>query len=90
MRGNITRRGKRSWRLKYDVGTGGERQIAYVTVRGTKKQTEAALAKCLSELAEGRHVAPTSETVENARQWLANIAPAERSPLTVERYSSGD
>jgi integrase len=23
-----------------------------------------------------------------ARQWLANIAPAERSPLTVERYSS--
>jgi hypothetical protein len=22
MRGNITRRGKRSWRLKFDVGTG--------------------------------------------------------------------
>jgi hypothetical protein len=27
MRGNITRRGKSSWRLKYDVGTGGQRQI---------------------------------------------------------------
>jgi integrase len=89
MRGNITRRGKSSWRLKYDVGVGYQRQIAYVTVRGTRKQAEAELAKRLSALAEGRDVAPTVETVESyARQWLANIAPAERSPLTVERYSS--
>ena len=43
MRGNITRRGRSSWRLKYDVGTGSERQIAYVTVRGTRKQAEADL-----------------------------------------------
>jgi integrase len=36
MRGNITRRGKRSWRLKYDVGVGpdGKRKIAYKTVKG--------------------------------------------------------
>jgi len=88
MRGNITRRGKSSWRLKYD-GTGSERQIAYVTVRGTRKQAEAELAKRLTELADGRYVAPTVETVESyARHWLANIAPAERSPLTLERYTS--
>jgi len=54
MRGNITRRGKSSWRLKYDVGTDSDRQIAYVTVRGTRKQAEAELAKRLNELAEGR------------------------------------
>jgi len=89
MRGNITRRGKSSWRLKYDVGTDSDRQIAYVTVRGTGKQAEAELAKRLNELAEGRYVAPTVETVESyARHWLANIAPAERSPLTLERYTS--
>ena len=89
MRGNITRRGKSSWRLKYDVGTDSDRQIAYVTVRGTGKQAEAELAKGLNELAEGRYVAPTVETVESyARHWLANIAPAERSPLTLERYTS--
>ena len=89
MRGNITRRGKSSWRLKYDVGSGYERKIAYVTVRGTRKQAEAELAKRLTEVAEGRYVAPTVETVESyARQWLANIAPAERSPLTLERYTS--
>ena len=67
MRGNITRRGKSSWRLKFDVGTGTERKIAYV--RGTRKQAEAELAKRLNELAEGRQVAPTVETVESyARQ----------------------
>jgi integrase len=89
MRGNISRRGKSSWRLKYDVGTDSERKIAYVTVRGTRKQAEAELAKRLNELAEGRYVAPTVETVESyTRHWLAKIAPAERSPLTLERYTS--
>jgi integrase len=89
MRGNITRRGKSSWRLKYDVGTGGQRQIAYLTVRGTRKQAEAELAKRLTELADGRYTPPTVETLESyARHWLEHIAPAERSQLTVERYSS--
>jgi hypothetical protein len=34
-RGNITRRGKRSWRLKFDVGCDarGKRQVRFVTVR---------------------------------------------------------
>ena len=89
MRGNITRRGKGSWRLKYDVGTGSQRQIAYVTVKGTRKQAEAELAKRLSELAEGRYVAPAVETVETyARHWLAHVAPAGRSASSVDRYRS--
>ena len=42
MRGSITRRGKRSWRLKYDVDRiAGARQIRYVTVKGTRKDAEA-------------------------------------------------
>ena len=45
MRGNITRRGKRSWRIKYDVERiAGARQIRYVTVKGTRKDAEAELA----------------------------------------------
>ena len=60
-----------------------------MSFRGTRKQAEAELAKRLSELAEGRYVAPTVETVESyARHWLVNIAPAERSPLPLERYTS--
>src|SRR5262245_47741901 len=89
MRGNITRRGKSSWRLKYDVGNGIERKIAYVTVRGTRKQAEAELAKRLNELAEGRYVAPTVETVESyASHWIENIAPASRTAITVVRYQT--
>jgi len=87
MRGNITRRGKSSWRLKYDVGTGSERRIAYVTVRGTRKQAEAELAKRLTELAEGRYVPPTVETVESyARYWIADIALTSRAAITIERF----
>jgi hypothetical protein len=50
MRGNITRRGKRSWRIKFDVSAAddGKRIIRYETIRGTKKQAEAALAKDLT------------------------------------------
>ena len=49
MRGNITRRGKSSWRLKFDVGTdaSGKRIIQYETVHGTRRAAEVALAKRL-------------------------------------------
>ena len=42
MRGNITRRGRSSWRLKFDSGTdqNGKRLIQYQTVHGTKKDAE--------------------------------------------------
>jgi len=89
MRGNITRRGKSSWRLKYDVGTGTERKIAYVTVRGTRKQAEAELAKRLNELAEGRYVARSIETLGSyAHHWLTNIAPAKSGPSSLAQYDT--
>jgi integrase len=89
MRGNITRRGKSSWRLKYDVGTGSERQIAYVTVRGTRKQAEAELAKRLNELAEGRYVARSIQTLGSyAHHWLTNIAPAKSGPSSLAQYDA--
>ena len=39
MKGNITRRGRNSWRLKFDRGrdANGKRLITYMTVRGTKR-----------------------------------------------------
>lgn len=89
MRGNVTRRGKASWQIKFDVGEDcqGKRLIEYETVRGSKRDAEAALAKRLNELSEGRYVAPTVETVGTyARYWLENIAPVDRSPLTLARY----
>ena len=43
MRGNITGRGKKSWRIEYDVGAAGERVIRYQTVHGTKRDAEMSL-----------------------------------------------
>ena len=92
MRGNITRRGKSSWRLKHDVGADpetGERKIAYCTVRGTRKEAETELTRRLNEFAEGRYVTSTTETVETyASHWLENIAPTTRAPITIERYAT--
>jgi integrase len=89
MRGNITRRGKHSWRIKFDAGTDqdGKRLIQYQTVNGTKRDAEAELAKRLNELSEGRYVAPTVETVGSyALHWLESIAPVDRCAATVARY----
>ena len=89
MRGNITRRGKSSWRIKFDCATGedGQRKYHVETVKGTKADAQALLAKRLNEFAEGRHVNRSGETLESyAMHWLENIAPNDRCPATVERY----
>jgi integrase len=75
MRGNITRRGKSSWRLKFDLGTdpvSGERRTEYVTVKGTKKDAERELNKRLTQIDGGTYVAKSGETIaEHVRGWLA-------------------
>ncbi|MEQ1954411.1 site-specific integrase [Mesorhizobium sp. CN2-181] len=90
MRGNITRRGKGSWRLKFDLGTDpatGKRLTQYVTVRGTKKEAEAELNKRLNQIDEGTFVEKTATSVEEyARHWLKAIAPSKAAAKTLERY----
>jgi hypothetical protein len=84
MRGNITRRGKSSWRIKFDLAADSvtsERRYYVETVRGIKRDAQALLAKRLAEHGEGQLVQRTVLTVaEYARHWLATIAPAKRQP----------
>jgi hypothetical protein len=43
MKGNLTRRGQYSWRLKFDSGrdpASGRRVTKYVTLKGTKAQAK--------------------------------------------------
>ena len=88
MRGNITRRGRSSWRLKFDTGRDaltGKRQTRYVTVRGKRRDAERELARLLSEAHNGTLIEPSKVTVaEYLRAWL-NGAPG-LSPKTAERY----
>lgn len=88
MRGSVIKRGKKSYRLKFDVGTdplSGKRKIAYKTVRGTKAEAEAALANEISAFNNGGFVEPTKVTVaEWLRQWLPDQHGL--APKTAERY----
>jgi integrase len=86
MRGSLTRRGKHSWRLKFDVGTGpdGKRVTKYLTVRGMRKDAERKLAETLNAHHTGSYVDATKTTVaEFAQQWMATRKLQQR---TRERY----
>jgi len=87
--GNITRRGKSSWRLKFEASerdpATGKRQTCYVTVRGTKKDAQRELTRLLAEVENGTAVEPSRLTVaEYLREWLG--ADEGLSPKTLERY----
>jgi integrase-like protein len=90
MTGSITRRGKQSWRLKFEAGerdaTTGKRHIRIVTVRGTKKAAQTELTRLLTERDTGISVNPSALTIaEYLRSWLDG--PDKRiSPKTRERY----
>jgi integrase len=90
MKGNLTRRGRHSWRLKFDAGadpaTGG-RCTKYVTLKGTKAQAQAEAAKIIASTVTGEYVDPTQETVaEFAERWLRDWAGGNLSAKTLERY----
>jgi len=72
--GNITRRGERSWRLKFEGGERDQntgRRTRYVTVRGTKRDAQRELTRLLAAVDNGTVVDPSRVTVaEYLRDWL--------------------
>src|SRR4029453_433416 len=95
-RGNITRRGKSSWQLKFDVpGDKGKRQTRYVTVRGKRQDAQRELTRLLSQADTGSLVESSKATVaEHLSAWLGAPRPGEPippppaglTPKTTERY----
>jgi integrase len=90
MKGNITRRGKNSWRLKFDLGRDPvtrKRLSRFVTVRGTKKAAEAELARLLAAHDAGILVEPSKATIaDHLRSWIDAATTLKLSPKTAERY----
>jgi integrase len=87
--GSITRRGIRSWRVKFEAGdrdpNTGKRQTRYITVRGTKKDAQRELIRLLGEVENGTAVDPSRAMVtEYLRAWLEHGEGL--SPKTLERY----
>jgi integrase len=91
MRGNITKRGKNSWRLKFDIGRDsvtGKRRTHFSTFRGTKREAQIELARLITEAESGNYVAPDKLTVSEFLQgWERDWVSLNVSPKTAERYS---
>jgi integrase len=88
VKGNLSRRGKNSWRLKYDVPGNGKRETRYVTLKGTKAQAQAEAAKVMAALVTGLHVDPSTETVAAfVERWLKDWAANNVSNQTYEGYA---
>lgn len=86
MKGTIIRRGKSSWRLKFDIGhdASGNRQIRYLTVRGKRQDAERELSKQLNSFHQGTSVEPSKITV--ADYMRGHLDRLIVSPKTLERY----
>ena len=83
MRGNITRRGKNSWRLKFDVGVDGAgagRQTRYITVKGKRQDAQRELTRLLGTADAGTLVEPSKVTVREYIQAWLGASPAPRQP----------
>jgi integrase len=67
MSGHVTKRGKNSWRLKFDIGADpdtGRRRIRYHTVKGsTKKEAAEKLTLLLAANVQGEYVDASKVTV---------------------------
>lgn len=88
MKGHLKKRSKDSWTIVVDLGlkANGKRNQKWKSIKGTKKEAEALLARMLTELEDGVYIEPNKTTVtEYLTKWLASI-DATLSAKTYERY----
>ena len=91
MKGNITRRGTNSFRLKFDAGRDektGKRKTQFHTFRGTKRQAQIKLAELIASVAQDNYAEPTKITVA---KWVRDRvdhweSAGEISARTAQRY----
>ncbi len=89
MKGTVTKRGKHSWRLKFDAPSAdGKRNTQYLTVRGGKKAAQLKLAEQLAAIGRGTFVAPDKISVAEHVRARIDIwhASGEIGDATRERY----
>jgi integrase len=86
-RGNVTRRGRSSWRIKIERKgeVPGRPEVYTETVRGKRQDAEKRLTELLGQIDTGTLVDRSKITVaEHVRNW---IEAADIQPKTRERYS---
>ena len=92
MRGHITKRGKDSYTIVLNLGrdpSTGKRKQQWVSVKGTKKDTEKRLSELLSHIDNGSYIKPYKTTLaEFLDRWLKDYAYANLAPRTAEGYET--
>jgi len=85
-RGNVTRRGKNSWQIKFDDPHGGKgRTQRYATVRGTRQDAQKELTRLLGQVDAGTLPPPSKMTIKQCiTAWLDGAHGL--APKTAERY----
>jgi integrase len=86
-RGNITRRGRNSWRIRFDLDADatGQRRRHYATVHGKRQDAQRELTRLLGAAHAGTLVEPSSTTVADyLRSWLDGAHGL--AGKTLERY----
>ena len=90
MKGHIQRRGKQSWRLKFDIGDDpltGQRRTQYKAVKGKRADAERELRAVLFRHDKGFAIDPSKKTVAKfLDDWLDDVAPQRVAPKSLERY----
>lgn len=91
MKGTIQKRGRDSWRLKFDLGRDpltGKRLTTYQTFRGSRRAAETELARLITAAENAVFVKPDRLTVaEFLDRWIRDWAALHVSPKTRERYA---
>src|SRR6516162_10695319 len=84
--GNITKRGKNAWQLKFDARReNGVRFTRYATVKGSYQDAQKELRRLLNAADSGTLPDPSTATVGGyLNGWLDSAH--EQSPKTLERY----
>src|SRR5437899_2585888 len=91
MTGSVRQRAPGSWELRVHAGRDpltGRKRYAQRTVKGTKREAEAALARLVTEVGDGAHAPVREGTVrELLERWFAH-GEADWSPTVVRSYRS--
>lgn len=91
MRGNITQRGKNSWRIQVVIGKGsdGKYQRHFETVKGRKGDAQRRLTELLSSLDKGIYTPPGRSTVaDHLKNWLTGYVKTNCSQRTFDGYQA--
>lgn len=84
--GGIRRRPNGSWELRwYDAN--GRRQSKYLPASTSRREAQRTLSSMLQAVDHGIAIGSASQTLEAfSRRWLAEVAPHQLRPRTLERY----